>query len=89
VLRVSDCVCDGIWPGIPEPTEWQRIGDEIDASFIFAGAQKEKNPSREGRSNPQSNPFTSLTTFSLAEVRLFDMIEVHASNQSKPYSVTL
>jgi hypothetical protein len=23
---------------VPEATEWQRIGDEIDATFIFTGA---------------------------------------------------
>jgi hypothetical protein len=25
-------------PGIPQPTEWQRIGNEIDAAMIFARA---------------------------------------------------
>ena len=23
---------------VPQPTEWQHIGDEIDAAMIFAGA---------------------------------------------------
>jgi hypothetical protein len=27
MLCVSDGVHDGIWPGVPEPTEWQGIGD--------------------------------------------------------------
>jgi len=27
-----------MWPGISQATEWQRIGDQIDAAFIFAGA---------------------------------------------------
>ena len=31
VLRVSDRVCDGVCPGIPQATEWQRIGNEIHA----------------------------------------------------------
>jgi hypothetical protein len=36
VFRVSDCVRDGIRLAIPQPTERQRIGDQIDAAFIFA-----------------------------------------------------
>jgi hypothetical protein len=32
-LRVSDGM---IRFSVPGPTEWQRIGDEIDAAFIFA-----------------------------------------------------
>jgi hypothetical protein len=35
MLRVPDCV---IRFGVPQPTEWQRIGNEIEAAFIFAGA---------------------------------------------------
>jgi len=31
MLRVPDCV---IRFGVPEPTEWQRIGDEIKAAFV-------------------------------------------------------
>jgi hypothetical protein len=27
-----------IWFAIPQPTEWQRIGNEIKAAFIFARA---------------------------------------------------
>src|SRR4030095_10787015 len=30
-LRVADCV----WLAIPQPTEWQRIGNQIDAAMIF------------------------------------------------------
>jgi len=36
MLRVADCVVGRIRPGIPEPTEWQRIGNQIDAAFVFA-----------------------------------------------------
>jgi hypothetical protein len=35
VLRVSDCV---IWFGVPKPTEWQRVGNQIDAAMIFTWA---------------------------------------------------
>ena len=38
MLRVSVCVADRVWPGVPESTEWQSIGDEIDAAFTFARA---------------------------------------------------
>jgi hypothetical protein len=37
MLRVSDCVHDRIRPVIPKPTEGQRIGNQIDAAFVFAG----------------------------------------------------
>jgi hypothetical protein len=36
MLRESDCVRDRIRTAIPEPTEWQYIGDQIDAAFMFA-----------------------------------------------------
>jgi hypothetical protein len=36
VLRVSYCVRDGIRFAVPQPTKWQRIGNQIDAAFIFA-----------------------------------------------------
>jgi hypothetical protein len=29
MLCVSDCVHDGIRPGVPQATEWQRIGNQI------------------------------------------------------------
>jgi hypothetical protein len=34
-LRVADCVRDF---GVPQPTEWQRIGNQIEAEFLFARA---------------------------------------------------
>ena len=36
MLRLSDCARDGIRTVIPQTTEWQRIGNEIDAAMIFA-----------------------------------------------------
>jgi hypothetical protein len=33
MLRVFDCVCH---LSIPEPTVWQRLGNQIKAAFIFA-----------------------------------------------------
>jgi hypothetical protein len=38
VFRVSDGVRNCIRTVVPEPTEWQRIGNQIDAAFIFAWA---------------------------------------------------
>jgi hypothetical protein len=32
MLRIADCVR----PVIPQPTEWQRIGNQIDAALVFA-----------------------------------------------------
>ena len=36
VLRVADCVRDGIRAVVPQTTEWQHIGDEINAAMISA-----------------------------------------------------
>ena len=37
-LCVVDCVTGRIRPGVPQATEWQRIGNQIDAAMIFARA---------------------------------------------------
>jgi hypothetical protein len=36
MLGVADCVADCIRPTVPQATEWQRIGNQIDAAFIVA-----------------------------------------------------
>jgi hypothetical protein len=38
MLCVVNCVADCIRFAVPQPTEWQRIGNQIDATMIFAGA---------------------------------------------------
>jgi hypothetical protein len=38
MLCVSECVADCIRLTIPQAPEWQRIGNQIDAAFIFARA---------------------------------------------------
>jgi hypothetical protein len=35
-LRVADCVANRIRPGVPQATERERIGNQIDAATIFA-----------------------------------------------------
>jgi hypothetical protein len=35
VFGVSDCIRDGLRLAIPQPTEWQRIGNQINAAMIF------------------------------------------------------
>ena len=30
--------CDCVWFAVPQPTEWQRIGNQIDAAMIFTRA---------------------------------------------------
>jgi hypothetical protein len=42
MLRVSDCVRDGIQLAIPQPTEWQRIGSQIDAGDDLCGGDSRK-----------------------------------------------
>ncbi len=34
MLGVVDCIADCVWLAIPQATEWQRIGDEINAAFV-------------------------------------------------------
>ena len=36
LLCISDCVYRGVRSVIPEPTERQRIGNQIDTAFVFA-----------------------------------------------------
>jgi hypothetical protein len=36
VFCVADCIRDSSSIAIPQPTEWQRIGDQINAAMIFA-----------------------------------------------------
>jgi len=36
--RVADCIARRFRPVIPQATEWQRIGNQINAAFIFARA---------------------------------------------------
>jgi hypothetical protein len=47
-LRVVNDVADGGWLTIPQTTEWQRIGNQIDATMIFpqygAGPRRNGNP---------------------------------------------
>ena len=38
MLRISECIRDGASIAIPQPTKWQRIGNQIDAAFIPARA---------------------------------------------------
>ena len=38
MLCVSDCVADRVRLAIPQPTERQHIGNQVDAALIFAWA---------------------------------------------------
>jgi hypothetical protein len=38
MLRVTDCIRDSISIAIPQPTEWQPTGNQIDAATISARA---------------------------------------------------
>jgi hypothetical protein len=35
---VVDCIAECVRLVIPQPPEWQHIGNQIDAAMIFAGA---------------------------------------------------
>jgi hypothetical protein len=43
MLRVVDCVADCVRLAIPQATEWQRIGDEIDAALCLCVVGLRKN----------------------------------------------
>ena len=36
MLCVAENVADRVWVAVPQPTEWQRIGNQINAAMIFA-----------------------------------------------------
>jgi len=38
MFGVADCVAHRVGLAVPQPTEWQHIGNEINAAFIFARA---------------------------------------------------
>ena len=38
MLGVADCILDCVWLAVPQATERQRIGNQIEAAMIFAGA---------------------------------------------------
>jgi hypothetical protein len=40
-LGKADGVADCVWPGVPQWTVWQHIGDKIAAAFSFARAGPE------------------------------------------------
>jgi hypothetical protein len=42
MLCVANGVFDRVGFAIPEPTEWQRIGNQINAAMIFARADFKK-----------------------------------------------
>jgi hypothetical protein len=37
-LCVVNYVVDCVWLAVPRATEWQRIGTQIDAAFVFTGS---------------------------------------------------
>jgi hypothetical protein len=37
MLSVPDCIRDRVWFAVPQPTEREHVGDQIDAAMIFAG----------------------------------------------------
>ena len=43
-MCVSDCIADSVWSAIPEPPEWQHIGNQIDGdSPTRAGRTRARN----------------------------------------------
>jgi len=39
---VADCIADCVWLTVPQPTEWQHIGNQIDAAMIFTRSHLRK-----------------------------------------------
>ena len=35
-LRIVKCVADCVWLAVPQATEWQRIGNQVDTAMVFA-----------------------------------------------------
>ena len=38
IFPLALCVANCVWLAVPQPTEWQRIGNQIDVAIIFARA---------------------------------------------------
>jgi hypothetical protein len=38
MLRVADCIADGVRLAVPQRTEWQRVGNQINAAVVLARA---------------------------------------------------
>src|SRR5262249_24161259 len=38
-LSIFDCVADSVWLTVPQPTERQHVGNQINAATIFARAE--------------------------------------------------
>ena len=38
LVSSGNAVANCVWLAVPEPTKWQRIGNQIDAAMIFARA---------------------------------------------------
>jgi hypothetical protein len=41
MLCVSDCIANCIRLAVPQATEWQGIGDQIDAAFMTDGRESQ------------------------------------------------
>jgi hypothetical protein len=63
VLRVINCIARRVRPGIPQATEWQRIGNQIDATMIFARADfVNVHHATVGRSHFNRKPISAVST---------------------------
>ncbi len=38
MLGVTDGIRDCVWLAVPQPTEWQHIGNQLNAAMVFARA---------------------------------------------------
>ncbi len=38
-FSIANCAAGRVWLAIPQATEWQRVGNQIDTAFIFARAE--------------------------------------------------
>ncbi len=66
MLSVADGIGDRIWLSIPQTTEWQRIADEIDAAFVFAGGTDFVNVLRIGHATASPPGAESIFRHALA-----------------------
>jgi hypothetical protein len=39
IVNLRFAVADRVWFTVPQPTKWQRIGNQINAAMIFAGPE--------------------------------------------------
>jgi hypothetical protein len=67
-LGIGDRIADSIRLAVPQPTEWQRIGDKVKAAFVLRGPHFVNMHQCEDRSYNTHTPDKKLSARTVAFV---------------------